>query len=81
MNSFLYRNIDYHIMAYKSRTGEIPNAILLPFFIFEELTKDVERKCLKYMTKCVGDDRVYSFDIIVTMDSKEIQPIRILKSN
>lgn len=81
MNNFIYRHIDNHIMAYKSKIGEMPNAIILPYFIFEELKKDIERKHLKYITECAGDNKIISLDIIVTLDRIEIQPIRVLKTN
>ena len=46
-SDFIYRQIDYTIMAYKSNKGYMPNAILLPEFIFEELKRDCEKKRIK----------------------------------
>lgn len=79
MDDFLYRHINYTIMAYKSKKGYMPNAILLPKFIFNELKKDCEKIGLRYMI----DDgcQVFGLDIIVTLDSNEIIPIKILKQN
>lgn len=79
MNNYIYRQIDYTIMAYKSNNGYMPNAILLPEFIFEELKKDCEKVGLRYITECTGDNQVFGLDIIVTLDSNEIKPIKILK--
>lgn len=79
MSNFLYRHIDYHIMEYKSKTGDMPNAILLPYFIFEELKRDYEKNNLKYITDCTGDNKIFGLDIIVTLDSNEIKPMKIFK--
>jgi len=78
-SDFIYRQIDYTIMAYKSNKGYMPNAILLPEFIFEELKRDCEKKGLRYITECTGDNQVFGLDIIVTLDSNKIKPIKILK--
>lgn len=79
MSDFIYRQIDYTIMAYKSDKGYMPNAILLPKIVFEELKRDCEKKSLRYITECTGDNQVFGLDIIVTLDSNEIKPVKILK--
>ena len=39
----------------------------------------MRKKGLRYITECTGDNQVFGLDIIVTLDSKKIKPIKILK--
>ena len=66
-------------MAYKSKTGVMPNAILMPFWIYYELEKDCEKNGLRYILDN-GEKQIYGLDIIVT-DEKTIQPIKLVKKN
>lgn len=77
MNKLLYQHINNHIMAYKSITGEMPNAILLPAWIYEELEKEYEKSKLRYIIDA-GEKQLFGLDIIVT-EEKEIRPLRIVK--
>lgn len=79
MNILLYRHINNHIMAYKSNTGVMPNAILIPYVLYEEMINNFETMGLEYKTNCAGDGTVFGLEIIVTED-KEIKPIRRVKT-
>ena len=75
MNRLLYQHINNHIMAYKSKTGAMPNAILLPYTLYEDLINDFKKMGLEYKTDCAGDGTIYGLEIIVT-EEKVIRPIR-----
>lgn len=78
MNRILYQHINNCIMAYKSKTGNMPNMLLIPEEFYELFENDSEKKHLRFVADCTGDGKVHGLDIMV-VDAKGIQPIRVLK--
>lgn len=77
MNNFLRRTIEYHIMAYKSKNGYMPNTILVPYNIYEEIQTD----CEMYVTDFNGSEKRCGFNLMVDLDGKRIKPLRLLNNN
>lgn len=79
MNSLMYENVKNLIKEYENKYKVRPNAILLPYFIYDKLNEDYEKEFTRYGVEHNGEYKMFGLDMIPTLDSTDIVPLRIYK--
>lgn len=79
MNSSMYDDIHITIRRYEDKFKVKPNAILLPYFMYEGIKRDYEKKFSRYEIKHNREYKIFGLDIIPSFDDMGIVPLRIYK--